>query len=158
MFNTIKRFHKYHGTNVVLCAEDTVACRNQSYANALVFSEFPLKPNDLFMLEIDGTERGWSGDMRIGLTTMNPQEALSTRMPLPQYALPDLSSLRPSWIYAISKSRIFNKRRRPFHSRDLFQSTAQGKVPIKFFLPTPNYNVEQCATDVGSQIGKFLRN
>lgn len=162
MLSTVKRFHKYHGSNVVLCSENTVAWRNSSYANAVVFSESPLEPNDLFLLEIDGTERGWSGDMRIGLTTMNPHEASTTGMALPQYALPDLSAMKPSWIYAISKSSIFNRRRRPYYSRDISLSTTYGNVPLKTLLPCSKTGSEKCATDVGSQIGKnrfyFVRN
>lgn len=38
--------------------------------------------------------------MRIGLTQMNPNKEFS----LPLYALPDLVSMGPSWLYAITKT------------------------------------------------------
>lgn len=98
----LSRFHNYHGTNIILCEENTVAYRKSSFANALTFSESPIQPGELFLLEILKNEAGWSGNMRLGLTQLNPKLAASTNSRLPMYALPDLANLGSSWIYPVT--------------------------------------------------------
>ncbi|PVD21501.1 hypothetical protein C0Q70_19675 [Pomacea canaliculata] len=94
------RFHPYHGQNIKLSSDNMVAYRETSFAHALVFSEKPLMPGEIFLVEIEKTERGWSGHLRIGLTQFNPSEHFD----LPQYALPDLASMGKSWISAVTKT------------------------------------------------------
>ncbi|RWS13174.1 Neuralized-like protein 2 [Dinothrombium tinctorium] len=91
------RFHQFHGENIVLFDDNVVAHRRGSFAHAITFSERPLLPNEVFLLEIESNERGWSGHIRLGLTFFDP----STRTPLPQYALPDLNNSGNSWIFAV---------------------------------------------------------
>lgn len=153
------KFHKYHGSNIILSDDNTVAYRKASYANALTFSEKPLKPGEIFLLEIEMTEIGWTGDMRIGLTQLNPYEAEAASLRLPQFAIPDLSSMKSSWIYAITQSQILN---RPYSSSSITSEkksiqTCHGSVPFSSLQPTiSDINPEILPTDVGSKIGEQM--
>ncbi|EEB12676.1 neuralized, putative [Pediculus humanus corporis] len=148
------KFHKYHGSNIILYDNNTVAHRKTSYANALTFSERPLKPGEIFLLEIERTERGWTGDIRLGLTQLNPYEAQSAGLRLPQYALPDLITMKSSWIYAISKScQIINKCNGSSRGSRTMQ-TSHGSVSFSSLQPCKSdLNVKILPTDVGSRIG-----
>ena len=95
------RFHGYHGDNIRLYEDRCVACRELSFAHAITFSEKPLRPGEIFLIEIERNERGWSGYLRVGLTQHDP----ANRFELPQYALPDLANMGKSWIFAVTKSQ-----------------------------------------------------
>ncbi|XP_005092761.1 neuralized-like protein 2 [Aplysia californica] len=115
----VKRFHKSHGQNIRLFQGSTVALREVSFAHALVFSEKPLQPGEIFLVEIEKTERGWSGHMRIGLTEVDPAKQTNG---LPQYALPDLAQLGRCWVSAVTKSR----NRLQYYSPDRARSSLQS--------------------------------
>ena len=94
------RFHKFHGQNIRLLEDNVVSYRAHSFAHGISFSDKPLCPKEIFLIEIEKNERGWSGHLRIGLTQHIPCEEKE----LPQYALPDLANMGKSWIFAVTKS------------------------------------------------------
>lgn len=106
----VSRFHPCHGENITLSDDCTVAYRKASFANALVFSEEPLQPNEIFLLEIEKDERGWSGHMRIGLTQLDPAKIDITMTSLPyctisqNAAIPSLVRMGSSWVFAMTES------------------------------------------------------
>ncbi|XP_012281132.1 neuralized-like protein 2 [Orussus abietinus] len=95
------RFHPNHGSNIRLLDDNTVALRISSFANALTFSEKPLQPGEIFLLEIEKIQIGWSGHLRLGLTQNDPATLFNAGMPL--YALPNLMRVGTNWIFAITK-------------------------------------------------------
>lgn len=75
-----------------------IAHRKRSFAHGIVFSDKPLNPGEVFLLEIVQNEGGWSGHLRFGLTSIDPN---NKNIAVPQYALPDLANMSPSWIFAV---------------------------------------------------------
>lgn len=105
----VLRFHPHHGDNIRLLEDRVVSFRESSFAHGISFSEKPLLPMEIFLIEIEKNERGWSGHLRIGLTQHDPNNYFD----LPQYALPDLANMgtNKSWIFAVTKShnRVYDE-------------------------------------------------
>lgn len=160
--NSVMRFHPYHGENIVLSEDNTVAYRNKSFANALAFSEKPLQPGEIFLLEIEQVESGWSGHMRLGITQIDPLTIYGAGSIMPQYALPDLAGTG-SWIYGISKAHngvieydVINGkkviRNRSKAAIDCIR-TCWGIVPLSQLKPVRSSSEDILPTDTGSRIG-----
>jgi len=165
------KFHSHHGSNIELACDSTAALRKTSFANALTFSCRALEPAEIFLVEIEENESGWSGHMRIGLTQLSPE----TQFELPLYALPDLVSigkylnipvinltknpifkcskynflticLGPSWLFAITKTH-----------NNIFEAQAQ-QAAAQIDEPPPGNNLEEGgnANNDGGEDGRDL--
>ena len=64
--------------------------RKASFANAVTLSEKPLLPGEIFLVEIEKTEPGWTGHMRLGLTQLDPLHPDLSHL---TYSLPDMNNL-----------------------------------------------------------------
>ncbi|XP_068162069.1 neuralized-like protein 2 [Antennarius striatus] len=93
-------FHPIHGANVRLDHSGTQATRVESFANGVCFSKHPLKPGEIFLIEIVDKELGWCGHLRVGLTARDPR-GLEV---VPEYSIPDLTDLGNSWVFAITRN------------------------------------------------------
>ena len=54
-------FHGHHGSNIILCDDNTAAYRKASFANAITFSQRALVPGEIFCIEIEKVRRGGRG-------------------------------------------------------------------------------------------------
>jgi len=146
------RFHTAHGRNITLSNNNTIATRCQSFANALVFTERPLDPNEVFLFEISDQQQGWAGNIKCGITFHNPAKIV-----IPQYLLPDLLRLGKSFVFPLKPSA-----EDPFSDKKQEYIEAIGKCEIQFcddmnkdvFVKENLCNVNPC--DVGSRIGIFI--
>ena len=163
----VTRFHPTHGENIVLREDSTVAYRAVSFANSLAFSEKPLQPGEIFLVEIEKTERGWSGHMRLGLTLIDPASVSNS---LPQYAMPNLVRLGHTWIFAITKSHTIwdsfesiagtgygegiPSREKKLITDGVNVQTSRGVIPYNALRPnTIDSSQYILPTDAGSRIG-----
>ncbi|XP_063281561.1 neuralized-like protein 2 [Pelobates fuscus] len=94
------RFHGVHGTNVRIDPSGTQATRVESFANGICFSQDPLEPGQIFLVEIEEKELGWCGHLRVGLMARDPR-TLNT---VPEYSLPDLVNMGDTWVFAITRN------------------------------------------------------
>ena len=96
------RFHRVHGSGVVLSEDSSVASRTGDYfSNGIVFSSQPLKPGQKVCLELTQTSE-WSGALRIGVTTEDPGKMVASS--LPKYLCPDLTEKKGFWAKSLTES------------------------------------------------------
>lgn len=120
----------------------------------MTFSEQPIRPGELFLLEIEENERGWSGHIRLGLTQLDPKLAANSDKVLPQYALPDLANLGTSWVYPVSKFAGPSMYKSHILGTGMIVKTSRGPVPKSMLRPSNGNSAEiLLPTDIGSRIG-----
>ena len=148
------QFHKFHGDNIRLLDNGEVSFRECSFANGITFSKKPLHPMEIFLIEIEKTERGWSGHLRIGLTQINPSRLKS----LPQFAVPDLVEMGNTYVCAVTQShnKVVDFEHEPvtiFGDGD-YIDTYRGTLHRSQLRSALKYKCDNVlATDVGSRIG-----
>ncbi|XP_042317359.1 neuralized-like protein 2 [Sceloporus undulatus] len=123
------RFHRIHGTNVCVDPSRTQATRVESFANGLCFSQEPLEPGQIFLVEIEEKELGWCGHLRVGLTAHDPVSLEA----VPEYSLPDLVNMGDSWVFAITRN---HNRVTPVGTED------QSNAGLRGFLSSPYLCIE----------------
>lgn len=180
--NMLSRFHEHYGSSIFLLDDNTVAHRTSSYSNGITFSENPLLPGEIFLIEIEKIEPGWSGNLRLGLTMFNIDD---NREVLPEYALPDYltagaflpsySLLHTTWAFPIreypnhpASDEVERNHYHHHYQRDVYVSinvlgrgqiinTPRGSFPRTALKSRINPNVRrrglQVSVLVGSRIG-----
>lgn len=163
----VTRFHPTRGQNILLLEDNTVAYRSASFAAALAFSEKPLQPGEIFLVEIEKTERGWSGHMRLGLTLIDPA---TINHSVPQYAMPNLVRLGNTWLFAITKNHTIwdsfesiagtgygegiPSTEKKLITDGVNVQTSRGVIPFNALRPNTIGSSQYIPpTDIGSRIG-----
>lgn len=135
------RFHHIHGANIRMDPSHTQATRVESFANGLCFSQEPLVPGQLFLVEIAEKEAGWCGHLRVGLTAQDP----GSLEQVPAYSLPDLVDRGGSWVFAITRN---HNRVTPTGDED----RASGRV--QQFLSSPYLLIEETRIPRDKLVGR----
>ncbi|XP_053104588.1 neuralized-like protein 2 isoform X2 [Hemicordylus capensis] len=135
------RFHHIHGANVSVDPTGTQATRVESFANGVCFSQEPLEPGQIFLVEIEEKELGWCGHLRVGLTAHDPRSLAM----VPEYSLPDLVNLGDSWVFAITRN---HNRVAPHSAED------QASARVRGFLASPYLLIEQVRIPRDKLVGR----
>jgi len=146
------RFHDRHGTHVELSPCRTSAKRIKSFANAVVFSHRPLTFGETFLFEIEEQEKDWSGHVRCGITTHNPQTIRS----VPPYLLPDMAQMGRTWVFAIKSTMqkpLGDEQLKDYGGHNFQRQEAGDKDTNPVFCGKRAREVPLKPTDVGSRIG-----
>ncbi len=96
----IIHFHSVHGSAVVLSEDNLVSTRTEDFCNGIAFSAQPIRLNQKVCLELTHSTE-WSGAIRIGVTTTNPQTLVTED--LPRYVCPDLTNKEGYWARALAE-------------------------------------------------------
>lgn len=134
------KFHSFYGENIKLFNENMVAYRKKSFENAITFSEKPLGPREIFLIEIEKNEYGWNEYLRIGLTQKNPSEKfnLTTK----------------SWIVSLTKSNNCSNEGSILGDGEYIYA-GKGAFKRSFLKPLLQDHIKSdtLPTDIGSRIG-----
>ncbi|CAK9296090.1 unnamed protein product [Gordionus sp. m RMFG-2023] len=102
-----------HGENIIISDDKKYARRIRSYCKGICFTNRPILMNEILSVKIIDTSDKWSGGLRLGFTTIEPNENplcknndtlqynIHMTTMLPKYACPTLSSKSGNWIKAI---------------------------------------------------------
>eukprot|EP00102_Acyrthosiphon_pisum_P024252 XP_016661462.1 PREDICTED: neuralized-like protein 2 isoform X2 [Acyrthosiphon pisum] len=130
-----------------------------SFANAIVFSEQSLSPGEVFLIEIESSENGWSGHIRLGLTQLDPDALQRSGHLLPQCAIPDMVSnktMGESWVCALTKHQAWyeaNYLTNYFRLDGNHVFTSRGTFPTSILKSSGHEKMDILPTDVGSRVG-----
>ncbi|XP_053552764.1 neuralized-like protein 2 [Bombina bombina] len=143
---TFMCFHTVHGTNVRIDSSGTQATRVESFANGICFSQEPLEPGEIFLVEIEEKELGWCGHLRVGLMARDPR-SLDV---VPEYSLPDLLNLGDSWIFAITRNH-----NRVLSGEDDANSVAQSALMSDPYLKVGKFKIPREKLVARSRPGRY---
>uniref|UniRef100_A0A915JF21 NHR domain-containing protein n=1 Tax=Romanomermis culicivorax TaxID=13658 RepID=A0A915JF21_ROMCU len=129
------RFHSHHGKNLILTDDRKRARRRCGFGNGILFGDRPLRPLELFCLEICQVENAWVGNVRIGLTTLNPNDEIT----LPNYALPQLNSKGLAWVFEVNR----NNNDHIIDDRDTLTSRNQDALSLLSLMISDETNRER---------------
>uniref|UniRef100_A0A3P9KHQ8 E3 ubiquitin-protein ligase NEURL1B n=1 Tax=Oryzias latipes TaxID=8090 RepID=A0A3P9KHQ8_ORYLA len=94
------RFHPHaKGKNIRLDGQLRRATRKNSFCNGITFSHRPIHLYEKVRLRLTGVHNGWSGALRFGFTSLDPNDLVAAD--IPKYACPDLVTRPGYWAKAL---------------------------------------------------------
>ncbi|XP_061624515.1 E3 ubiquitin-protein ligase NEURL3 [Phyllopteryx taeniolatus] len=88
------------GDKIQLSQDNRLAKRFSQFQNGLVFSERPVRVLERIRLRVESHDAKWHGALRVGFTNVPPD---SRSLPLPKFAIPDLTDTSGHWAAALYK-------------------------------------------------------
>ena len=99
-------WHQVHGANIELSEDMSVARRQSSYCQSIVFSGRPLAIGEKVWLRLlTVSEQVWRGGLRFGVSGVDPAH-WSASSKLPKYLCPDMTSSYRVWARAMSDKYV----------------------------------------------------
>ncbi|XP_029460157.1 E3 ubiquitin-protein ligase NEURL3 isoform X2 [Rhinatrema bivittatum] len=93
-------FHPFtKGCNIVMDELHGYAERKSSFHNAILFTNRPIRLQEVVALKILKVEEHWNGGVRVGFTSVNPSEI--DPLKLPPFVCPNLTVLHGFWAAVI---------------------------------------------------------
>ncbi|XP_041520576.1 neuralized-like protein 4 isoform X1 [Microtus oregoni] len=126
------RFHNTCGKNVTLEEDGTRAVRVAGYAHGLVFSTKELKAEEVFEVKVEELDEKWAGSLRLGLTTLAPEEmgpGAGSGPGLPP-SLPELRT-KSTWMVSSCEVRRDGHLQRMNYGRNLERLGVGSRVGIR---------------------------
>ena len=93
-------FHDVCGDNTRITHGGRGVRRTQSFCKGIAFSNRAVKLNEKVHIRLQEVSSNWSGVLRFGFTSVNPE---GFRGALPKYVCPDLTSRSDCWAKALSE-------------------------------------------------------
>uniref|UniRef100_UPI00358FCF20 E3 ubiquitin-protein ligase NEURL1B-like n=2 Tax=Myxine glutinosa TaxID=7769 RepID=UPI00358FCF20 len=98
------RFHPHtFGANITLHCDGKAATRQNSFCHGITLSQRPVICEEVVYLRLSEVQTGWSGALRYGFTSYNPDNLSADG--LPRFACPDLVSRPGFWVKALPEKQ-----------------------------------------------------
>ncbi|CAF1043561.1 unnamed protein product [Didymodactylos carnosus] len=132
--NQSLRFHTVHGENIQLTRNMTIAKRVDSFCKGITFSDRNIAIREKIFIHLVTKAVQWTGFLRIGVTTVDPNTHRTNPNSLPRHACPDLTCRPGYWAKCVPENCFDTTTRITYfyvtEDGDLFLNTPTGEISL----------------------------